>query len=622
MRFVKFQKIVSILLILSIIYLQGESPINKSKCSKTLSLFDNESNYLIAKGLSRNPGKPDLDAKGEKSDLSGTHSADHVTAFRIRSDFNVEIDEDMGWAAAVNEAPSRTVDSPFRVRFEVEIKKNVGDCRQYSLQYRWNDRPWTYMGAHEFPYPSAASPPASIVGCDAFFIGEDAEDLISISNLPAASGAGICLAPTSPRWSSDSKNDVSAEWEWAVVVRRWADGPKLVRDGDRFALRMVDQDGRPLPGPVPEFTVNVPDRHLGGTFVETPARIGPYENSSGELYFIMEPTETDNVFMMVKSSDDGKSWFEVDSDNRPKVGDLEGVGSVLSEDGIIHIVHQTSDAVFYHAFATSDHSKVSDRWITDSKIIAEPVEPPTQVADITLRPDGSLVAIYGAGNRLEFSIRNPDGSWSSATSLDPKNSDGLTNPSLACRSDGMVDITYKNTEGEAWYRQLLTDNSLTSPKKFADNLGTEASERMAILPLVYLPESNTTVAIFRQSNGYLYQSRKTQNKEWTKPVQVSDRPVVTNAADSEQAGADAVAYGNQLYITFIDRDTRDIYLSILDDSQKTPVSTRIVSDIKGSWVRGQVLENQSDSPAYGLIYDAGSKGGSGFNWFISHPIRQ
>jgi hypothetical protein len=621
MRAVKLTKIISILLILSIISLHAESSNNKSKCSKTLSLFDNESNYLIAKGLSRNPGKPDLDTKGEESDLSGAPSVDRVTAFRIRSDFNVEIDEDLGWAAAVNEAPPQTVDTPFRIRFEVEIKKNIGVYRQYSLQYQWNDRPWVYMGAHEFPYPSAASPPASIVGCDAFFIGEDAENLISVSNLPAAPGAGICLAPTSPRWSSDSKNEVSAEWEWAVVVRRWADGPKLVRDGDRFALRMVDQGGCPVPGPMPEFTVNVPDRHLGGTFVETPARIGPYENTTGELYFIMEPTETNNVFMMVKSSDGGKSWFEVDSDHRPEADDLEGVGSVLSKDGVIHIVHQTSNAVFYHAFATSDHSKGSDRWIVDSKIIAEPPEPPTQVADIIIRPDGSLVAIYGAGNRLNFSICNPNGTWNSPTPLDPKNSGGLTNPSLVCRSDGIVDITYKNFEGEGWFRQLLPDDSLTSPKKFAENLGTTESERIAILPLVYLPETNTTVAIFRQSNGFLYQSRKPQNKDWSKPAQVSDRSVVTNAADSEQAGADAVAYGNQLYIAFIAQSSRDIYLSVIDDSQKTPDATRIVSNIDGNWVRGQILDNHPDSPVYGLIYDAGSKGGSGYNWYISHKIR-
>lgn len=52
----------------------------------------------------------------------------------------------------------------------------------------------------------------------------------------------------------------------------------------------------------------------------------------------MEPTETGNICMTVKSTDGGQSWFEVDAENRPQVSDLEGVGPVMSDDGIIHLV--------------------------------------------------------------------------------------------------------------------------------------------------------------------------------------------------------------------------------------------------------------------------------------------
>ncbi len=547
-------------------------------------------------------------------------ASDRVTAFRVRSDFRADLDEDFGWAAPVNEAPSQTVDSPFRIRFEVENGPAEGR-RQYSLQYRWNDRPWVYMDAHEFPYPSAASPPASIVGCEAFFYGEEADDLISVSNLPAAPGAGICLAPTTPGWSPDPESGASAEWEWAVVVRRWADGPGLVRDGDRFALRLVDHRGTPLPGPLPEFTIHVPAGHLGGTFVETPSRIGPWESSNGELYFIMEPTETDNVFMMVKSGDGGASWFEVDPEHRPGTGDLEGVGSILSKDGIIHIVQQTSDAVFHHAFATSDHPAVPDRWMVVDQIIAGPDEPPTQVADITIRSDGSLVVVYGAGDRLHFSISEPAGSWGSATPVDPENPNGLTNPTLVSRPDGIVDIAYKSTDGRGWCRQLLPDNTLTASQLFSDDLGTTESESMAILPLVYVPATGSTVAVFRQSDGYLYQNRRSQSNTWSGPSRVSDRPVVTNAVDSDQAGADIVASDSQLWIAFIAQDNRHLYLSVVDGAGHTPAARRLVPGISGSWVRGNVLLHQTDTPLYGMIYDAGSKGGSGYNRFLALPIR-
>jgi len=242
------------------------------------------------------PGNPD----------ESVYSTDRVTAFRVRADFAMDLDEDLGWADTLNKAPAQLVDHPFRIRFEVESDTSFYR-RQFSLQYSWNNRPWQYVEAQEFPYPSAASPPVSIVSCKAFFYGEEADDLIA-----------VC----------------------------WADGPQVVTDGDRFSLRMVDHLGRPLTGPMPEFLANVPKGHLGGTFVETPARIGPYENSKGDLYFIMEPTETDNVFMMVKSTDVGQSWFEVDADNRPKVSDLEGLGSVMSKDGVIHIAHQISEGVY------------------------------------------------------------------------------------------------------------------------------------------------------------------------------------------------------------------------------------------------------------------------------------
>lgn len=558
-------------------------------------------------------------ARAQSTETASAHSTDRVTAFRVRSDFDIDLDKDLGWATALNEAPSQTVDSPFRIRFEVESDTSFYR-RQYSLQYRWNNKPWTYIEAQEFPYESAATPPVSIVSCEAFFFGKEAGDLIAVSKMPANPGAGISLAPTTPGWLPEPETGASAEWEWAMVIRRWADGPQLVKEGDRFSLRMVDHLGRPLAGPTPEFTVNVPKGHLGGTYVETPARIGPYENSDSDLYFIMEPTETDDVFMMVKSTDGGQSWFEEDPDNRPKVSDLEGVGSVMSDDGINHIVHQTSDGVYHHAFATSDHAEDKDQWIVDSHLITPHESPLTQTADIAIRPDGSLVAVFAAGNQLQYSIREPNGTWSKAVYLQQNDQVGYTNPSIVSLPDGIVDITYKSMDGKGWYRQLLPDNSLTKPKLFAQNLGTSMSENIAILPLVYLPEKETTIAVFRQSDGYLYLKHRSSNKSWSEPARVSDRPVVTNAVDSEQAGADMVAWEDQVIISFISEEDRDIYLTLISDFDQAPDAKLIVPGIDGSWVRGNILHHQQSSPVYGIIYDAGSKQGSGYNKYISFDL--
>jgi hypothetical protein len=560
-------------------------------------------------------------ANAQIAKTDSVYSTDGVTAYRVRADFGIELDEDMGWAAPLNESISQTVDSPFRIRFEVESDTSLYR-RQYSLQYRWNNGAWVYVDAHEFPYPSSASTPMSIVGCDAFFFGEEADDLLPKSPKPSNAGAGICLAPTTPGWFPHPKSGASSEFEFALVIRRWSDGAQLVRDGDRFSLRLVDHLGRPLKGIMPEFLVNVPKGHLGGTFVETPARIGPYENSKGELYFIMEPTETDNVFMMVKSTDGGQSWFEVDAENRPRISDLEGLGTVMSKDGVIHIVHQISEGVYHHAFATSDNAENKDRWVVNSHLIASHEEPPTQTADVTLRPDGSLVAVFAAGDQLQYSILAPNGEWSIAKTINHQYAVGFTNPSLVCLPNGVVEIAYKSTDGKGWHRQLLPDNTLSKEQLLANDLGTAESETMAILPLVYVPGKDATVAVFRQSDGYLYLRSKVANRSWSKALRVTDRPVVTNAVDSDQAGADVVVYNDQLIVSFISNDDRDIYLVKINNLKVVQKTQLLVGDIDGSWVRGNVLTRQQSSPCYGIVYDAGSKGGSGYNKFVSVSLGQ
>jgi hypothetical protein len=257
----------------------------------------------------------------------------------------------------------------------------------------------------------------------------------------------------------------------------------------------------------------------------------------------------------------------------------------------------------------------------DGNLITAHEEPSTQTSDITIRPDGSLVAVFAAGNQLQYSIRKPNGIWSKAVYFNQKDSVGFTNPTLVCLPDGTADIAYKSMDGKGWHRQLLPDNSLTKPQLFAQNLGTSENENIAILPLIYLPEKKTTIAVFRQSDGYLYLSCKSSDKSWSEPARVSDRPVVISAADSDQTGADAVAWNGQIIISYISEESRDIYLTVISDFSQTPDSRLIVSDIDGSWLRGNILHHQEDSPVYGIIFDAGSKGGSGYNRYISFDLK-
>jgi hypothetical protein len=68
------------------------------------------------------------------------------------------------------------------------------------------------------------------------------------------------------------------------------------------------------------------------------------------------------------------------------------------------MLHQTSDAVFYHVFGTSV-TAAPDTWAIRDERVAAPAKPPTQVADLAVRSDGSVIAVYGDSAGLRYRIR-------------------------------------------------------------------------------------------------------------------------------------------------------------------------------------------------------------------------
>ncbi len=308
------------------------------------------------------------------------------------------------------------------------------------------------------------SPRTSIMASESFEHGAQTENLLNASEQPFTGGAGISFADKTPVWSADAGH---GEWEFPIVIRRFSDDAALNEPGDRFEYRLVDKSGTALESDASaSVTLAVTDGHLGGTFVETPMRIGPWEASNGDLYFLMEPAETWNALMTVKSSDGGTSWREADGEQRPKTGDLEGFASVLVDDHI-HMLHQTSNHVFYHVFRTSDHPEQPDTWAIQDERLASPVEPPTQVADIAVRSDGSVVAIYGGPEKVHFRTRSPEGDWSEETVIDADQEPNLSGPALVLGRNGVVHLAYTGMHrlvSPAFYRQR-TDRTSQSGRR-------------------------------------------------------------------------------------------------------------------------------------------------------------
>jgi hypothetical protein len=457
----------------------------------------------------------------------------------------------------------------------------------------------------------ARTPGVSIVQSSAYANGAATADLVAGSAKPFAPAMGLSLAEQTPVWGAPGCH---GEFEWPLVIRRFGDGPVVNQSGDRFEFRMAGPSGHSA---VARVTLAVPPQHLGGTYVENPGRIGPWQASNGDLYFIMEPTETDNKFMMMKSADAGRTWTEVDGDNRPITSDLESVDGRLVGDRV-HIVHQVTHSVRYHEFRTSDHPTHPDSWATRDEVAAE-AEAIAQMATLAPRPDGTLVSVFLA-DRLYHVTRSIDGRWSRPVAVDPDEAAIGTGPQAVTGRDGLVHLAYTTSDGRIWYRRLQADGSLSPRQALADGAGATRAEYGAVLPLAYDAASDTVSIVYRLEDGRLWERQVRGAGTPGAPIMVSGRQVITDAVDSQQPAADLVSHGGARHALWVDQVTRDIFSASADGSGwSEPVLQ--VEAIEGSWVRGNVVRKPDGTLAYGYVYDAGSGGGSGLNRYAELPLR-
>lgn len=556
-----------------------------------------------------NPASNDSPASGAASDL-------RVIAYRVRADASLPINTNRGWAAQENQPAQLFYDAPFRLRFQVRADSSGPEGHVLGLQYRRQGGSWLPLGVSDFPYPAFATPESSVITTTAYAHGAETERLLGDSATDWDDGAGLNGIANTPVWKAV---DEALEWEWPLVIRRFSDGPGFAEDGTVFEFRVVDGYGRAVPGREPiAVTVRAATGHLGGTFIETPGRLGPYQNEEGHLYFFMEPSETDNRFMAVRSTDFGVSWREVDGPNRPRADDLEGVAATRVG-STVHLLHQVTEEVFYHAFELGDGESPGE-WRVDSESIATPAEPPTQYAALAARSDASLVAFYGGPRELYLQIRSAEGRWSQPAAVGTHTSAILSGPVLASGPGDVVSLAYTAQDGRGYVRHYLPDGSLTPAQLISTNLGTQDPENGAILPLVIFPQTGTTAIVYREADGFLYERRLSRERQLSPAVRISEHTVVSNAVDSEQAGADLVRYGTSLHLLFIDADTGSIYHTQADRQGNWRVPRAVVENIQGSWVRGSIHSDASRNPVYGFVYDAGSQGGSGFNRYFALPL--
>jgi hypothetical protein len=139
----------------------------------------------------------------------------------------------------------------------------------------------------------------------------------------------------------------------------------------------------------------------------------------------------------------------------------------------------------------------------------------------------------------------------------------------------------------------------------------------ALTPLGWQPSSNEVIAAWRRDDGTLWERRIKADGRLSDAVQITSRPVVQNGSDSDQVGADLVVVEEAVHVVFIDEATRDLWHTSSSAPGTWNPPRPIVEGLNAQWVRGQVVRDGSGSRFYGLVYDAGSDGGSGMNRYVA-----
>lgn len=223
-----------------------------------------------------------------------------------------------------------------------------------------------------------------------------------------------------------------------------------------------------------------------------------------------------------------------------------------------------------------------------------------------------MVAFYTA-DTVHYNVRSSGGTWGADTVLDPGVAPKTAGPKAVLGANDTVHVAYYGVNGTIWYRRLLRDGTLTRRQQLASGLGTTRAEYGAVLPLVFIPRTNTVVIIYRQTDGRLWERRVVNDGALTPAVQVTDRVVIQDAVDSQQPAADPVLDGETLRLLFVEETTRSIFST--HDSGGWQPSILRVDNILGSWIRGNVYTRRDGKKVHGYIYDAGSDGGAGMNRF-------
>jgi hypothetical protein len=562
--------------------------------------------------------------------------------FRIRTGDDQLLNANAGWAAALDTNASIPIGMRFRIRFEIE-GGNLGST--VKLQFRKGTGTWYDVGIQH-----TSNQGVQCMHSQLYSDGDVTSNVLAGSSQPFTAGEG------------DEDNGVSGqnltgtillvdqhtEVEFCIMIHRFysiTDAGDYNRNdaNDTYEFRVVQSDGTLFPGIYnnPTITLTLPSYYIGGTAVESPNRTGPIKDGNGNLYKLMETTDTDPEPIMMKSADGGLTWIDQDSANRPPDGtfdnELEAADMVLEGDTLWILVQGNNDVNFYQ-FHVSTHAITPDQWGTQ-QLVTSISNRDDQCVAIEARSDGTAVGFYtyipGSFDQVRYKIRSAGGTWGSEQNLDAEASTHFDWVSVVKGANDKIHIFYTdNTNGTLYHRSLDGSNNLSAREVVSSDIqvGLGGHHGKACAPPVYWDDGGSEkimVVFMEDTNEDLWSMMVVDDGSPTNRQQVTSTTVYSNAGSGHQPQMNlAIDPGDgTAYCHFVDDATLDVWRDSNANGAGWGIDTEEINNIDGGIIRGSIFTHSSGNGGATVVGyvlaeppDSNSEGGTGFLWYHEYVI--
>lgn len=573
---------------------------------------------------------------------TATSAGYHQPHYRIRSGDTVGLNADSGWAAALDTITTIDAGSRFRIRFEVEEPAGSGTSQAYILQYRYrtNTGNWGSWASTPDIGASGEDGPLQVLTSDQYNDGD-----ATSTNLLSGSSETFDTGGTGEENRTTGALTISnehAEYEYTLLIRGTWGGPNRMKTNDQFEFRMAVSTPTTFTGIYqnPRITVNMPDYYIGSAVIESPAHLGPFIDTNGNLYFVVEPTFTsgtnNNEAQMMKSTDGGQSWDFVHTAGHPTINDIETIDVYQSGD-TLHICIQggnSSYPVTYHTFRLSDHSTNADTWgIIDEAVTTPGTAPSQQACGIVKRSDNTIVIAYrntSGGNQIvEYKIRSSGGSWGSATSADSTASTSFNLSGIVLGESDKTHIFYRDeTNDDIYWKRLNSADALTSDANriLIDNDVKGTTDSWGSTVPVYWDDAGVekVMVIYQDNSDNILYSQVINEESLVGggrlQVTATANRFAPSGLGSDQPVADLVvdAGNDTAHAYFVPTSSGDIEQdqSVNNGGWDTDTTLRTATNM--DMVRGAIFTHSTGNggaKVYGYWYEDSAAGNNGFSWY-------